>query len=144
MTTSETDKKHENNIVNWKIAYDKAQGKDSEGWVSKSAIFKNYHLSMPMAYRDFDSGDYHYFEQNAIGKRTYLRWAGPTQEEDDPESIREESPNVVQDAKTIQILPIGPYVIRTDGPVTQVVGLPAQGIVTLLVEGQTIQIIREW
>ena len=51
---------------------------------------------------------------------------------------------MAQNAKTIQILPIGPYVIRTDGPVTQVVGLPAQGIVTLLVEGQTIQIIREW
>jgi hypothetical protein len=127
----------------WLEAYQKAleERPDEEGWVGKTQLFENYPKgSMPVAYRHFtEQGGEEFFDAKKVGKnRVKYRWAIGETEEDDAEEEIEQQP------LPISVIPIGPYVIRTDGPVGQIVGLPEQGVVTLLIGGQTVQIVRGW
>tara|TARA_R110002020_G_scaffold84726_1_gene209666 strand:- start:3714 stop:4127 length:414 start_codon:yes stop_codon:yes gene_type:complete len=127
----------------WLEAYQKAleERPDEEGWVGKTQLFENYpNGSMPVAYRHFtEQGGEEFFEAKKVGKnRVKYRWVTREETSLDSEEVIQGEP------LPVSVIPIGPYIIRTDGPVGQIVGLPEQGVVTLLIGGQTIQIMRGW
>ena len=126
----------------WRQAYDRAlrEKPDTNGWVGKTHLFENYPQgTMPIAYRDFGDGGEQFFESTQVGKNRYkFRWADATNEEDTTDE------NVTGEREAISVIPVGPYVVRTDGPIGQIVALPEQGVLTLLIQGQTIQIVRGW
>ena len=127
----------------WLEAYQKAleERPDEEGWVGKTQLFENYpNGSMPVAYRHFtEQGGEEFFEAKKVGKnRVKYRWVTREEASLDSEEVIQGEP------LPVSVIPIGPYIIRTDGPVGQIVGLPEQGVVTLLIGGQTIQIMRGW
>ena len=95
---------------------------------------------MPVAYRHFtEQGGEEFFEAKKVGKnRVKYRWVTREETSLDSEEVIQGEP------LPVSVIPIGPYIIRTDGPVGQIVGLPEQGVVTLLIGGQTIQIMRGW
>ena len=128
----------------WLVAYQAALAErpDEEGWVGKTQLFENYpNGSMPVAYRHFkEKGGSQFFETKKISKnRVKYRWA--VNEEAPQEQLMTEE---TQAPRPISVIPIGPYVIRTDGPVGQVVALPEQGLVTLLIGEHSVQIVRGW
>ena len=127
----------------WLEAYQKAleERPDEEGWVGKTQLFENYpNGSMPVAYRHFtEQGGEEFFEAKKVGKnRVKYRWVTREEASLDSEEV------ILGEPLPVSVIPIGPYIIRTDGPVGQIVGLPEQGVVTLLIGGQTIQIMRGW
>ena len=128
----------------WLLAYQAAleERPDEEGWVGKTQLFEKYpNGSMPVAYRHFkEKGGSQFFEERKVGKnRVKYRWVVVTETPQEQIVTKEgEGP------RPISVIPVGPYVIRTDGPVGQVVALPEQGVVTLLIGGHSVQIVRGW